>query len=68
LTILNTFSTVIGDIIRFGSRGRQNFEDITNFQIKSFRLGVKKWGWWGDSKHTFLGGLNKPEEMVKCEH
>jgi hypothetical protein len=41
-TVLNTLSTVIDDIIPFGSRGRQNFEDIINFPIKSYRVGVKK--------------------------
>jgi hypothetical protein len=32
LTVLNTFSAVIDDIIPFGSRKRQNFPDIKNFQ------------------------------------
>jgi hypothetical protein len=34
-------STVIDDIIPFGSRGKQNFQDL-NFPIKSFRVAVKK--------------------------
>jgi hypothetical protein len=42
LTVLNTLSTVIDDIIRFDSRGGQNFQDIINFLLKSFRVGVKK--------------------------
>jgi hypothetical protein len=42
LTVLNTLSTVNDDIIPFGSRKRQNFPDIKNFPIKSFRVGVKK--------------------------
>jgi hypothetical protein len=32
LTVLNTLSTVIDDIIPFGSRKRQNFQDTKNFQ------------------------------------
>jgi hypothetical protein len=44
--VLNTLSTVIDDIIPFGSRKRQNFKDIKknfkNFPMKSFRVGVKK--------------------------
>jgi hypothetical protein len=44
LTVLKTLSTVIDDIIPFGSRGRQNYKDTTciNFLIKSFRVGLKK--------------------------
>jgi hypothetical protein len=42
LTVLNTLSMVIDDIIPFGSRGRQNFQDIMNFPIKSFWIRVKK--------------------------
>jgi hypothetical protein len=42
LTVLNTISSVIDDIIPFGSRGRQIFQDIINFLIKIFRVGVKK--------------------------
>jgi hypothetical protein len=56
LTVLNTFSTAIDSIIpctslvgglndkkvMFGSRGRQDFQDITNFPMKSFRVWVKK--------------------------
>jgi hypothetical protein len=42
LTVLNTLSTVIDDIIPFGSRKSQNFQNIKNFPIKSFRVGVKK--------------------------
>jgi hypothetical protein len=34
LTVLNTLSTVIDDIIPFDSSGRQNFEDI-DFPVKS---------------------------------
>ena len=34
LTVLNTLSIVIDDIIPFGSRKRQNFQDI-NFQTLS---------------------------------
>jgi hypothetical protein len=30
--VLNTLSTVIDGIIPFGSRKRQNFQDIKNFQ------------------------------------
>jgi hypothetical protein len=30
-----TFSAVIDDLIPFGSRGRQNFQDIINFPINS---------------------------------
>jgi hypothetical protein len=41
LTVLNTISTVIDDIISFGSRGRKKFQDI-NFPIKRFRVGGKK--------------------------
>jgi hypothetical protein len=51
LTVLNTLSTIIDAIslvgglidkkVTFGSRGRQDFQDI-NFPIKSFRVGVKK--------------------------
>jgi hypothetical protein len=40
LTVLNTLSTVINDIIPFGSRGRQNLKDIKNFLIKSCMVGV----------------------------
>ena len=32
LTILNTFATVIDEIIQFGSRKRQNFQDFINSQ------------------------------------
>jgi hypothetical protein len=32
LTVLNTLSTVIDDIIPFGSRKRKNLPDIKNFQ------------------------------------
>jgi hypothetical protein len=39
LTVLNTLSTVIDGIIPFGSIGRQNFQDIINFPVKSFRVG-----------------------------
>jgi hypothetical protein len=42
LTVLSTLSTVIDDIIPFGSRKRQNFQDFKNFPIKSFRVRVKK--------------------------
>jgi hypothetical protein len=42
LTVLNTLSAVIDDIIPFGSRKRQNFKNFENFPIKSFRVGVKK--------------------------
>jgi hypothetical protein len=31
-----TVSTVMDDVKPFGSRGRQNFQDIINFPIKSF--------------------------------
>jgi hypothetical protein len=44
LTVWNTLSTVIDDIIPFGSRKRQVFQDFMNFQkenpIKSL--------WWGE--------------------
>jgi hypothetical protein len=59
MTVLNTLSTVIDDIIPFGSRGRQNFQEYTgiiNFPIKSFRVGVKKQGRSWDSKHILGGG------------
>jgi hypothetical protein len=32
MTVLSTLSTVIDDIIPFGFRKRQNFQDIKNFQ------------------------------------
>jgi hypothetical protein len=35
MTVLNTLSTVIDDVIPFGSRKRQNFSDIKNFQTFS---------------------------------
>jgi hypothetical protein len=55
LTVLNTLSTVIDDIIPFDSRGRQNFKDILkDFPIKSFKVGVKKYGRSGYSLHTFI--------------
>jgi hypothetical protein len=41
LTVLNTLSTVIDDI-PFDSRGTQNFQDIINVPIKSFRIRMKK--------------------------
>jgi hypothetical protein len=54
LTVLNTLSPDIDDIIpctwvndkrvEYGSRGRRNFQKITNFPIKSFRVVVKKIG------------------------
>jgi hypothetical protein len=42
LTVLNTLSAVIDDIIPFGSRKRQNLIILKNFPIKSFRVGMKK--------------------------
>ena len=42
LSILNTFTTVIDEIIPFGSRKRQNFQYSKNFPIKSSRVGMKK--------------------------
>jgi hypothetical protein len=58
MTVLNTLSTGVNDIIpyislvgglndkkvEFGSRGRQNFQDTINFRVKSSRVGVKKTG------------------------
>jgi hypothetical protein len=42
LTVFITLSTVIDDIIPFGSRGRQHFQDIMNFPIKRSKVRVKK--------------------------
>jgi hypothetical protein len=57
LTVLNTLSTAIVDIIipctslvggfndekvEFGSRGRQNLQDIIIFPIKRFKVDVQK--------------------------
>jgi putative exporter of polyketide antibiotics len=42
LTVLNTLPTVIDNISPFGYRKRQNFQDIKNFPIRSFRVGMKK--------------------------
>jgi hypothetical protein len=57
LTILNTLSSVIDDINPYSSRGRQNFQDIKNFPIKRFRVGLKKIGSVGGTVNAriFLG-------------
>jgi hypothetical protein len=55
LTVLNTLSTYIDDIIpytslvgglndkkvEFGARGKRNFQNVINFPVKTFRVGVK---------------------------